>query len=166
MAQVPLKTPEEVARESFEGVTRHDADAVVADFAEDSTDEFVAVGIFRGREAIRQFFIELFAAVPDFAMTVERVVADGETAVVQWQATGSFTGQPFQGIQATGRRIELKGVDVMQIRDGLMRYNTIYYDGASFARQIGMLPAQGSRADRMTLAVFNAMTRLRRLLSR
>ena len=34
-------------------------------------------------------------------------------------------------------------VEVMEIEEGRIRRNTIYYDGASFARQIGLLPAKG-----------------------
>jgi hypothetical protein len=47
----------------------------------------------------------------------------------------------------------------MEIAGGLIKHNTISYDGATFARQIGILPAQGSPADRALIAVFNAKTR-------
>ena len=75
---------------------------------------------------------------------------------------GTFNGAPFQGIRASGRRVEIQGVDVIEVRDGLQFRNSIYYDGASFARQVGMLPPLGSRADRALLALFNARTRLLR----
>lgn len=48
----------------------------------------------------------------------------------------------------------------MKLSGGLVQHSTIYYDGATFARQVGMLPAQGSAADRALIAVFNAKTRL------
>ena len=112
----------------------------------------------RGHDAVRAFFRELFAAFPDFTMTLGRIVADDTAAVVQWHAAGTFTGGPFQGIAPTGRRVEIRGVDVMEIADGLIQYSTIYYDGATFARQIGLLPALGSRADQALLAAFNAKT--------
>ena len=32
---------------------------------------------------------------------------------------------------------------VTEIADGLIQHNTIYYDGATFARQIGLLPGLG-----------------------
>src|SRR2546430_4924074 len=32
-------------------------------------------------------------------------------------SVGTFTGEPFIGIEPTGRRIELRGVDVMEIED-------------------------------------------------
>jgi hypothetical protein len=92
-------------------------------------------------------------------MTVDRVVADDTSAVVQWHAAGTFTGGPFQGITPTGRRADIRGVDVMEITDGLIKH-TIYYDGATFARQIGLLPGLGSRADQALLAAFNAKTTL------
>jgi hypothetical protein len=50
----------------------------------------------------------------------------------------------------------------MEVADGLIQHNTIYYDGASLARQIGMLPFQGSRADRALVFVFNSKSRLSR----
>jgi hypothetical protein len=67
---------------------------------------------------------------------------------------------PFQGIRPTGRRVEIRGADIMEISGGLIQHNTIYYDGAAFARQIGMLPSQGSRADRALISAFNAKTTL------
>ena len=48
----------------------------------------------------------------------------------------------------------------MEISGGLIQHNTICSDEATFARQIGMLPAQGSPADRALMALFNAKTRL------
>jgi steroid delta-isomerase-like uncharacterized protein len=160
MTRAAVRTPAEVARAAFDGVIARDPDAIVANLAEDVVDNFVAVGVFRGRAAVRAFFVELFSAAPDFTMVVDRIVADDTSAVVQWHAAGTFTGTPFQGIHATGRRSEILGADVMEISDGLIRHNTIYYDGATFARQIGLLPPEGSRADRAMLAAFNAKTRL------
>jgi len=162
MTTAHVRTPAEVARAAFEAVGRRDPDGIVEFGAVDYVDDFVAVGQFRGRDAIREFFLETFAAFPDFAMIVDRIVADEGSAVVQWHLSGTFTGAPFQGIRPSGRRVELRGVDVMQIADGLIQHNTIYYDGASFARQIGLLPAQGSRADRSLRLAFNAASRLRR----
>jgi steroid delta-isomerase-like uncharacterized protein len=153
-------TPREVAQAAFDAVSRRDADGVVANNADDCIDNFVAIGVFRGKSEIKAFFVETFAAFPDFTMTVDRITADDESAVVQWHAQGTFSGGPFQGIRPTGKRVEILGVDVMEVQDGLLRRNTIYYDGAAFARQVGLLPPAGSRADRSMLAAFNAKTEI------
>ena len=73
-------------------------------------------------------------------------------------------GGPFLGIEPNGRRIDLRGVDVMQIEDGLISRNTVYYDGAAFARAVGMLPSQDSPAERAMFTAFNATTKLRRAI--
>jgi steroid delta-isomerase-like uncharacterized protein len=161
MTSATTGTPAEVARAAFEAAARKDPDGVAAAGAPDCVDDFVAIGEMRGRAAVRAFFSELFAAFPDFELSVDRIVADDAAAAVQWHAAGTFTGGPFQGILPTGRRVQVRGVDVMEIADGLVQHDTIYYDGASFARQIGLLPAQGSGPDRAMLSAFNAKTKLR-----
>ena len=159
--QAEIRSARDVALGSFEGVRLRDLDQIVADgHPEDYVDDFVAIGEFRGKDAVREFFRELFDAMPDFELAVERVVADETTAAVKWSAHGTFTGAPFQGIQATGKAVQLRGVDFFEVEDGLIRRNTVFYDGASFARQVGMLPREGSLADRAILMLFNLKTRL------
>ena len=61
-----------------------------------------------------------------------------------------------------GKHVELQGVDVFRFdADGKVDTNTVYYDGADFARQIGMLPPRDSALDRGVLTLFNTGTRLR-----
>ncbi len=164
MTTVTARTPGQVARAVFDAVAARDPDGIVACGAPDYVDDFVAIGEYRGRDAVRDFFRELFDAFPDFDMRVDRIVADDSSAVVQWHASGTFTGGNFLGIRATGRSVDLRGVDVLEIADGLVQHNTIYYDGATFARQIGLLPPQDSRRDRSLTSAFNVATKVRRRL--
>lgn len=103
----------------------------------------------------------LFAALPDFDIEVVHITGDADHAVVQWEATGTFTGRPFQAVHATGRPIQLRGCDVMHFEEGKLKHNTVYYDGLGFARQIGLLPRAGSAADKAMTAAFNASIDLR-----
>jgi len=164
------RTPSQIARDLFRRLfDDRDLSDPYQLWGEDSVDHFLAAGrSVRGAPALAQWFGELFAAVPDFRMEVLNAFDDGDRqAVVQWHADGTFTGSPFLGIEATGRRVEIRGVDVMRFDDdGTIEENTVYYDGAEFARQVGMLPARDSAADRMTLAAFNAKTRLAQQLAR
>jgi len=159
-------TPSEVARTIFEALSTKDLDTAMKFTTDYAVDDFVAIGEFRGRPAIRRFFDELLAAFPDFAIAVDRIVGDDSAAVVQWHAAGTFSGGKFQGIEPTGKRVQIRGVDVMEFAEGRYVHNTIYYDGASFARQIGMLPRAGSGAEKATLFGFNASTRLRQRRNR
>jgi steroid delta-isomerase-like uncharacterized protein len=161
MVEQGTPSTSELARALIDAVTRHDLQAMAAGWSDDIVEDFIAVGVFRGVEEVTGFFTEMFGAVPDFALEVLAVTAEGATAAVQWRATGTFTGAPFQGVHATGRPIELLGCDVMTFHDGLLTHNTIYYDGLAFTRQIGLLPRAGSAADKVLQATFNAQTDLR-----
>jgi steroid delta-isomerase-like uncharacterized protein len=159
-----MSTPREVALASIEGAIARDPDRIVERaHPEVYADDIVAVGEFRGREAVRGFFAELFAAVPDYDMEVEQVIADGNAVTVRWRARGTFDGGPFQGFRPSGRPIDIRGVDVFEIDGEHIVRNTVYYDGAAFARQIGLLPREGSFADRAAVRLFNGRARLRRL---
>ncbi len=162
----PTRTPAEVADAVFAALSTRDIDEVLRYVHEDCVDDFVVVGMFRGRAAIRVFYDEMFAAFPDFVIHPLAVVADDRRAAVQWVVSATFIGEPFLGIRATGSPLELRGLDLMEIEDGLVRHNTIYYDGASFARQVGLLPAQGSVVERGLVGAANAWTRLRSLPAR
>ena len=153
---------EAVVREAFAALDAHDLDRFRALLHPDAEDRFLAIGTFTGREAVVGFFKEMFAAVPDARLEIRRVVAADDVVAVEWTMRGTFSGASFQRIRATGKPIEIEGVDVVEVRDGLQYRNSIYYDGATFARQIGMLPPLGSLGDRTLLALFNARSRFRR----
>lgn len=154
---------EAISRAGFAKLAARDLSRPELIWAEDAVDHFLPVGDAVGRDGIVAFFEEMFAALPDFTIEVERVVASDTFAVVQWAAAGTFTGARFQGIRPTGRRIEFRGCDVVEFRDDVVIDNTVYWDGAGFARQVGLLPAQGSLGDRLLLGAFNALTFVRTL---
>ena len=160
-------SPGQRARAAFEAIfDRRDIDAVRPMWTESSVNHFLALGFdARGPEELAAFFRGLHASFPDFEMTIENVVEDDRHAVVQWTATATFDGAPFQGIESTGKRVAMRGCDVFSFtEDGKLDSNTIYYDGAEFARQVGMLPPRASAADKAMTAAFNAITRTRRRL--
>lgn len=169
-AKRPRRSPKvkavvDVAESYFAAVAARDAGAMAAHWHPDGVEDITPLGVFRGPEGVRALFSELFAAMPDFAMTVERITADDRVAAVQWRAEGHFTGSPFQGLEATGRRVELRGADCLEVDDGKLTRNTAYYDGAAFARGIGMLPPENSGAEKAMVAGFNAVTKLRRAVA-
>jgi steroid delta-isomerase-like uncharacterized protein len=159
------KVVEQHARSAFDALARRDAEGIGEHYREDCVVEIVPIGVFRGRPALVDFFRELFAAVPDLETTVTRVVAGETQAAVEWRMNGNFTGAAFQGIEPTGKHVEMRGLDLMEIEDGNAVSNTAYYDGAAFARQVGMLPPEGSGADRMMKSAFNAVTNVRKVVA-
>jgi steroid delta-isomerase-like uncharacterized protein len=156
---------EEHARSYFEAFASRDAEAMASHWSPEGIEDLVPMRVLRGPGEIRGYFRELFAALPDAEASVQRLVADDRHAAVEWRMTGTFSGGLFQGLEPTGRRVELRGLDLLEIEDGKILSNTVYFDGAAFARQVGMLPAQDSGAERAMKGAFNAVTRLRKVVN-
>ena len=152
---------EEHALSYFEAVRARDLDAMIAHLADDVIEDITPIGILRGTAEVRDFFAQLFAAFPDFEFSAEQSIASPQVAAVQWRAVGTFRGAPFQGIEPTGRRVEIRGCDCIEVENGKITRNTAYYDGAAFARGLGMLPQTGSGGEKAMLAAFNAVTKVR-----
>jgi steroid delta-isomerase-like uncharacterized protein len=159
------KAVEAHARSYFDAIAARDPRAIGEHWHEDGVDDIVPLGVKRGRQEIEEFFRGLFAATPDLETTVTRVVAGEKQAAVEWRMRGTFDGAAFQGIEPTGRPVEMRGLDMLEVEDGKLRSITGYYDGAEYARQIGMLPPQDSGAERAMASAFNAVTKLRRAVN-
>ena len=102
----------------------------------------------------------MFRAVPDFSMSVTDMVAYGDKAAVQWAAKGTFNGTgKLQGVAPTGARLELSGLDLLTIRDGLIQENFAFTDGMEMARQMGVMPPAGSAGEQAMLGAMNAKTK-------
>jgi hypothetical protein len=77
--------------------------------------------------------------------------------------SGTFDGGPlFNGVEATGGHVQMRGCDVLEIRDGKIVRNTAYQDGLEIARNLGMMPPQDSAGERAMIAAFNGMTKVKR----
>lgn len=159
------KAVEAHARGYFEALAARDLHTIGSHWSEDGVDDVVPLGVMRGRKEVERMFRELFAAAPDLETSIVRIVAGEKQAAVEWRMRGTFDGAPFQGIEPTGKPIDLRGVDMLEVTDGQIVGNTGYYDGADFARQIGLLPPQDSGAERALTNAFNAVTRLRRAVN-
>jgi hydroxyacylglutathione hydrolase len=154
------RDPVGVVQSYFSAVDARDVDGMVAHWAPGGLERIAPIGELQAPDGVRAFFAELFAAVPDSRLDVLDTVAQDDKVVIRWRTTGTFCGGPFQGIAATGARISLEGCDMLTVEDGLIRRNDAYYDGTQFARQIGLLPAQDSAAERGMTKAFNLRTRL------
>ena len=159
------KAVEQKVRSYFEAMDNRDANAMAAHWREDGVEDVVPVGVMRGRAELRDFFASMFAAMPDARTTVTRLIAGEQSCAVEWRIEGTFDGAPYMGIEPTGKHIEIRGFDLLELEDGEIVSLTAYFDGASYARQIGMLPADGSGADRAMKSAFNTVTKLRRAVA-
>jgi steroid delta-isomerase-like uncharacterized protein len=156
---------EDRVRSYYEAMDNRDVVAMLAHWSDEGVEDVVPIGVVRGKDELREFLSGLFAAMPDASTTITRLIAGEQECAVEWRLEGTFTGAPFLGIEPTGSRVELREVSVVELEDGQIVGITAYFDGASYARQIKMLPPDGSGADRAMKSAFNTVTKLRRAVA-
>jgi steroid delta-isomerase-like uncharacterized protein len=152
----------ELIRWSFELLNRHDASAMRELMSADIVERFPD-RTCRGIDEVAGYLEDAFAALSDMRIEVVSIVEQGEDVFAQWRLTGTHTG-PVQGIEGTGKPIEVDGVDHFVLRDGRIVSNFVVFDQMQYSRQLGILPAQDSAADKAMKAAFNAATKLARKL--
>jgi hydroxyacylglutathione hydrolase len=145
----------------FEALARRDVEAMAALWAPDGEEHIAGLLDTRGPDGVRTYFTEFFAAFPDFALTVRSTVGNGDRTAVHWTATGTHLGSLW-GVAPTGSRVDFEGIDMLQVRDGLIVRNDAVADSMSVARQLGMLPRAGSSAEQRLFGAFNAKTKAER----
>lgn len=100
-----------------ENVNAGDIDTAVESFAEDVVDHDPAPGQGPGREGFRTFFNTMASAFPDAHIEPAHMVADDEHVSIAYTLTGTHEGD-FQGVPPTGKRIEVRGMQIGRFRDG------------------------------------------------
>jgi steroid delta-isomerase-like uncharacterized protein len=124
----------------------------------------------RGRQAVARYLLDVWRAFPDltFDWPEAPFVSFEKTKLAcHWHVTGTMLG-PMDppGFAATGRRIDLDGVDLLELRDGLVCAYTGFFDARGIAQQIGAMPAAGSRGERLAVAIQRLAVRGARLRTR
>lgn len=159
MAAAKKPSAKQVATAYFDAIAARDLDAMCAVWKPGSLDHFYGMQELTVPDGLREFFGNMFRAIPDFEMTVLDMVAYGNKAAVRWGATGTFTGPgKFEGLKATGARIELEGCDLLTIEDGLVVENRAYTNATEMARQLGAMPPVGSLGEKAMLGAVNTRT--------
>jgi len=129
-----------VIRELFDAWNAHDPNRMMKLFDEKfvgETDTLPAPMI--GREAAGQVMEMYIRAFPDLRLTVDQMIASGDTVVTRWTATGTQRGE-LMGIAATNRSTTTHGCVVAELRDGKVVRDWNYWDTGNLLRQLGVLP--------------------------
>ncbi len=171
MATAKKRSAKQVATAYFEAIAARDVEAMAEQWAPGGIDHFYGMEDLPAPDGVKRFFAEMFRAVPDFSMSVVDMVAYGDKAAVRWHATGNFDGEgKLQGVAPTGARLDLEGLDLLTIRDGLIQENFAYTNGMEMARQMGIMPPLGSAGEKAMMSAMNAKTaaaaRLRKFAGR
>jgi steroid delta-isomerase-like uncharacterized protein len=123
---------------------------------------------FVGRKGVREFVQLTGAAFPDLhiAETAPPHLMAGSSKVLSpYRMTGTMLGR-LDVFAPTARKLSIAGIDEWIFRGELLCGYCTYYDTIDAARQLGIMPASGSRAERLMARLQHSQARLQRRRSR
>ena len=138
-----MEANSELLERYVELYNRGDLDACMELYAEDAVQR-MHDGVFVGVEPIRARLARDLEAFPDAKYVVESFVEDGDSFADEWTFTGTNDG-PFHlpdgtDVPPTGKRVEIKGMELVEVRGGKIVVDNLYYDFMAAAAQLGLIP--------------------------
>ncbi len=128
-----------IARRGYEAINQNNLDALDEVVASDITDHDPAPGQAPGLEGVKQWFSSMHTAFPDFRMNVEDMIAEGDKVVARVSMSGTHQGE-FMGIDATGNRVTITGIDILRINaDGKIVEHWGNFDDLDMMQQLGVM---------------------------
>ncbi len=118
----------------------HDVRAVAAHYAPDCEDVDVARSAPQiGSDNVRRTVLYYLRAFPDFQVTLDDAIANGERVAMYWTWTGTHRGT-FMNIPPTGHRVTVRGSSLVTLRDGKIQRAVRIWDLAGLLRDLKLLP--------------------------
>jgi len=119
----------QVVRDAYEAMARGDLPALLGAMADDvewhEAEGMPYGGVYHGADAVAHNVLgPITTDIPDFAVTPEEYIAEGESVAVVVRYTGSG--------KATGKELNLPVVHVWDVRDGKIARFRQFADTASF----------------------------------
>lgn len=89
-----------------------------------------------GLDGLRAHMSNLEAAYPDMQITFDETIVTGTRTATRWTFTGTNTG-PRGELPPTGRRLEITGLSIAHIENGMFVEEWVYGDQLGAIQQLG-----------------------------
>jgi steroid delta-isomerase-like uncharacterized protein len=101
-------------------------------------------GVVTGRDGVNTLMQTYASAFPDFVLTIDDTVAEGDRVAVRYSFTGTHQGT-IAGIPPTGKRVTVGGnIGIYRVVDGRVAEANVSWDRYLLLEQLGLLPALGA----------------------
>jgi predicted ester cyclase len=140
-----LKDNKELMHNAFEefNATKGDITKLHSLYAKYCEPTFIAHSVLRGdanSETVIQAMVKNFVAFPDFKIIADDILAEEDKVVTRYTIQGTHTGT-FMGIAGTGKKLNIKGVQIDKIVGGKRVENWDFPDALGLLTQVGVIPA-------------------------
>jgi predicted ester cyclase len=95
-------------------------------------------GGLEGRAGLERFHATLWDAFPDAALEPEEVIVEGDRAAVRYRLTGTHE-RPYLGVPPTHATIDVHGMMVVRVADGLVAEEWHSPTELTILRQLGAI---------------------------
>jgi steroid delta-isomerase-like uncharacterized protein len=128
----------ELVREWGAALNARDSERLAALFVDDLVYEDLPLQLVcKSKDELKAFVDPWFAAVPDFAVTLDQVVAEGERAAARWSWSGTQKGPLSPDLPASGKHFATTGISWLEASDGRLRRVTDSWDLLIVLKQLG-----------------------------
>ena len=90
----------------------------------------------QGKAGFKQFFEQMFRAMPDFSYTIKKIVAEGDIVMMYSTTTATHSGE-WLGNPPTGNKLNFDVVDIFRIEDGKIAEHWDVADTLKLFTQVG-----------------------------
>ncbi len=93
-----------------------------------------------GPEGVKELIGAYRSAFPDLHFETGEMFSSGDGRVAhRWTMTGTHEGE-MMGVQPTGKKVEVMGVEINHVGDGRISASYTLSDAMGLARQLGLTP--------------------------
>lgn len=96
-------------------------------------------GIPEGLEGYKLLHQSTVASYPDFHVSIEDLLAEGDKVAMRFVITGTHTGTPFMGIPPAGVKIRVTGISIFRLAGGKIVEHWGEEDALGWMGQLGAL---------------------------
>jgi len=96
----------------------------------------------RGPESEKKRATLYRTAFPDLRLTIEDIIAEGETVMARWSCRGTHKGD-LSGIAPTGKQFTISGISIARIANGKMAEGWVNWDALGLMQQLGVVAEFG-----------------------
>ena len=137
--------------EQNKAIVRRDAEEIWNQGNLDVADEIFATNFVnhdpsrpevRDVSSYKQLAAAVRAAFPDFHVTIEDMVAEGDKVAIRYTSTGTHKSE-YRGLPPTGKQVTVTGMRIYRFASGKIVENWWNSDVLGFMQQLGVIPPMG-----------------------
>jgi steroid delta-isomerase-like uncharacterized protein len=118
----------------------HDIEKVLSFYSPEYVgDDVGQASLLRGHEGLRAMLEQYWSAFPDLRFKVISTLVEGDRLAIVWIGEGTHQGT-IMNIPPTGHKVEVRGVSIIDVENGLIVRGQYVWDLAGMLRHMGLLP--------------------------